>query len=230
MAYKGWSGGKSINWDAVDTEAPKPLDVGVYKVKVMKAEPKENSKGDPAASLQFKVFERHGDDEELNRKTFDNLTFTDDGAFKAKMLGEALDIDMPETSGFEDVSDFCERLEGEEVWAYLVHNTYQGKTNNKISRYIHEDQLEDFLATLEDGGEDDKPKRKSKSKKASAKSANGKSTNGVSAKGKKDSDDLNDDDEDEDEDEKPKRRGAKAAAADEDEEEERPRRRRQARA
>jgi hypothetical protein len=228
MAYKGWSGGKSINWDAVDTEAPKPLPIGVYKAKVVKAEPKETSKGDPAASLQFKVFERHGSDEELNRKTFDNLTFTQDGAFRAKMLCEAMDIDPPETSSFEDVTEFCEELEGEEVWVHLIHNTYQGRTNNRIIQYVADGDVEDYIENLDsDGDSDEKPARK-KREKAGAKASNGKA-NGHA----KDADDLNDDAE-----EKPARK-AKAAAeepeerprrrrAEPDEEEERPRRRRSA--
>lgn len=218
MSYKGWSGGKSINWDAVDTEAPKPLPVGVYKAKIVKAEPKETSKGDPGASLQFKVFEAYGSDDELNRKTFDNLTFTQDGAFRAKMVCEALDIDPPETSSFEDVSEFCEELEGSEVWVHLIHNTYQGRTSNRIIQYIADGDLKEYVASLDDDGdgEDDKPTRKTREKK-----------NGRAAKG---SDDLNEDAPkakakgSDDEEERPRRRRAA------EEEEERPRRRRSAEA
>lgn len=214
MTYKGWSGGKSIDWDAVDTEAPKPLAVGVYKAKITKAEPRETSKGDPGASLQFKVFEAYDSDEELNRKCFDNLTFTQDGAFRAKMICEALDIDPPATSSFEDVSGFCEELEGCEIWVHLIHNTYQGRTSNRIIQYIAESDLKEYIAGLDDGdsAEDDRPARKSRSK------------NGRSAKA--DSDDLNEDKKaktKDDDEERPRRR--RQADADD---EERPRRRRQA--
>lgn len=165
--YAGWSHSGKIDWDKVSTDAPKPLEPGVYLLEVAKAEPKETSQGHPSVAMAYQATKTWGGDS-VKRKVFDNFVLTQDGAFKIKQFAEAVDADPPESVEYGTVSDWAEEVVGTEVWAYLVQQTYQGKTNNRVDRYLHTDDVEEFLEEL-NGGDKASKLNGRKDAKASAK-------------------------------------------------------------
>lgn len=226
MGYKdnGWSTRDKLDWDKVDASGPKPLDPGIYKLRIAKAEPKKTSSGKPGALLQHEVVSTHdGEVIDNNRKVFDNLTFEESAMFRPKQLALALDSDLPETNGFEDVQTFCHELLGKEVLAKLILRTYQGRTSSRIEAYLTEDEAADLSDDSDDDDDDMPTAKKAKKKKAKPAPAEDdddddddeepKRSRGVDAVAKKKKkaapppeDDDDDDDEDEDEEPAPKRR------------------------
>lgn len=144
----GWTGESTIDWSGISTEAPPPLEPGVYQAEVVKAEVRTTKGGDPSINLRYRVFGRFGSDEKLKRPIFDTLVFTIDGAFKAKQLAEVLGIQLPSTINNATLEDLCHELNGASPWMRTKLDTYEGKTNARIDVYLTEEQCAEAAEAL----------------------------------------------------------------------------------
>lgn len=177
MAYKGWSKREAIPWDDIPDDQPEALEAGIYGCTVVETEAKPTKDNEPSVQVILSVEEKYGADEELKRRVYDNFTFTRKAAFKPKQFAKATGINLPETSGFDDVSDFAKDIEGAEVWVELQQSEYRGRVNNKVRTYIHDDDVEEKAAAFEAGPQEDAPKQRRRRTRAKPED------NGASAKG-----------------------------------------------
>lgn len=196
---KGWTDREEIDWDKVDTSAPVPLTPGIYFATVSETEPKltKGDKPKPSIRVVLEVTERYGGDEEeaRPRKQFDNFTMTQEGAFKAKNFSEATGIELPSSSGFEDVEEFAQEMVGQEVWVQIGTRRYEGRDRNQVQYYLEDDEevLETANAQFDSGNESRRPK-----------------SAGSRKRGKKKPEPEPEEDDEEEEEEKQQRRSAKA--------------------
>ena len=142
MTNSGWTSEESFDWDNVSTEPPPPLEVGIYKAIIVKAEPSPTKEGKPALRLELQVTEIFGGGPlEPPRKMFDNVTFVKEAAFRIKQLAASAGVVPPATSKFADVEVFAAALcDAPCVYLRSKRDTYQGKTNAKVDRYLTEAQ------------------------------------------------------------------------------------------
>lgn len=160
MANNGWTSEEAVNWNDVSTEPPPPLEDGIYRAIVVKAEPKPLGKENkPGIALQLQVEEQFGGGAvEPKRKLFDNVMMSAAAAFKVKQLATAAGIEPPASFKFADVEAFCIALVDSS--ALLVRTKREeypkgsGKVNAKADRYLTEQQLSDAQAETPatDGG------------------------------------------------------------------------------
>lgn len=217
MAYRGWTDGDDLAWDDVSTDAPTPLEPGIYRVKVTKAEAKKTqTSNQPSVALEFEASERHGSDEELKRRLFDNFTFAKDALFKPKQFAESVgdDLELPASSRYKDVVQFAEDLLGVEVWAVVSVRKYQGRERNQVDRYVHDDEVDEAAEKLagEDADSDEPQPRRTREKPGRKGSKAARETQRAS-NGAKDREEIDDRVDDEQQEEQPRRaRGRRRAA------------------
>lgn len=135
---EGWTNNDQINWDDVSEDAPAPLEPGVYGFQIAQAEPERTKKGDPGVKLVLTITHAYGgSDGDMKRKCYDKLTLTKDALFRTKQLTKALGVEPPKTNSPDDVAAFCEVLaESPAGFVRLKQETYQGRTNARVDRYL----------------------------------------------------------------------------------------------
>jgi hypothetical protein len=160
----GWTSEESVNWNDVSTEPPPPLEDGIYRAIVVKAEPKPLGKENkPGIAIQLQVEEQFGGGAiEPKRKLFDNVMMSAAAAFKVKQLATAANIEPPASFKFADVEAFCNALvDSNALLVRTKRETYtppggSPRTNAKVDRYLTEQQLSDAGAEADaaaaDGG------------------------------------------------------------------------------
>lgn len=228
MGYTGWKEDREIDWDKINKDAPAPLEPGIYKLEIAQAEAQASSKGDPMVRILLEAVETVEGDEVNRRKVWDNLTFSDTAAFKAKQLFEALEIDPPGRTGFKVMKEWCKDLLGLEIYAVLVTTTYEGKKNSKVQRYIMEEDLEEELAKLEEGDGDDEDEKPARGRKKKAKKKATKKKAPARARGRRkavEEEEEEDEESEEETEDLTDDEGADEAEEDEEEEEKPPARR-----
>lgn len=107
-----------------------PLPIGEYEVIVTKAEVKSSQAGNPMIALQLTV----RDDvpqEGAKRKFFDNLVFTEAAMFKVHQFAGSVGIEDA-----ADINDFAQQAMYKPARVKNKHETYQGKTNDKVNVYL----------------------------------------------------------------------------------------------
>lgn len=173
MAYKGWTDRENLDWNKIDATAPPRLDRDIYYGKIVSAEAKRTKTDKPSVAIRIEATTRY-ENEKLDklRPLFDNLVFTQDGAFKAKQICEALGIDPPEDSGYKLVKAFADEILGKKLWMLVGSRMYEGKKNNNIERYLQDDDVDEVHAEeigdrAEEADDDDDapPRRKSRAAK-----------------------------------------------------------------
>jgi hypothetical protein len=167
---QGWTSEESFDWDAVSTEPPPPLEVGIYKAIVVKAEPSPTKDNKPSLKIELSVIETFGAGPlESPRKMFDNVTFVKEAAFRVKQLATAAGVTPPPTSKFADVEAFAQALvESNCVYLRSKRDTYQGKTNAKVDRYLSEAQAGEAANGSAATPSADAPARPTRTRKAAA--------------------------------------------------------------
>lgn len=156
-------------WKGISSDAPAPLEDGVYEANCIKAEPQPTKKdGKPSIKCTFKVIGAWGSDTDLNRTVFDNFTFEQEGAFKVKNFCESANVDLPGSTFIDELERLSEDMVGVTVWVHLGTREYKGKNNNTIVRYVSEDDIEEYVEKLKEGdrGTGEPPKRKSRAERA----------------------------------------------------------------
>jgi uncharacterized protein DUF669 len=150
MPTEGWTANEKFDWDNVSTDAPPPLEDGVYQAVIVKASAEKTKDGKPAVRLELQVNRAFGDAEgSIKRKMFDNLTVTLEGAFRIKNLCESFDpkVTPPPSQQLDDVKDFCSRLlEAPAIWLRSRRTTWNGKVNAKVDRYLTEAEAQKVSA------------------------------------------------------------------------------------
>jgi len=146
MSDQRWATSEDLDWDAIPDGPPPPLEDGIYRAVIGQADPQPTAKErKPAISVQLIVKQRHGSDEELNRRVFDTVVLTKEAAFRAKQLAKATQAELPRNTGYEAVSEFASSLVGSEVWIRTRQQTYNGRVNPRVDLYISEDKLAEVL-------------------------------------------------------------------------------------
>lgn len=144
--YKGYEGGKEVDWSQVRTDAPVPLEPGIYLATVTQAEIDKSQKGDPMIKVQLEVEEMFdGDADVEGRALYDNMTLKDKALFKIKQFHEASNIELPPTTRFEDVEVFAEDMVGIKVYCEVSVRTWDGKPRNQLDFYIHPDNIDEYV-------------------------------------------------------------------------------------
>ena len=138
----GWTSQETVNWDDVSAEPPPPLANGIYKALITKAEPSPTKENKPAIKIELLVDGVYGGDAvDPARKMFDNVTLVKEAAFRVKQLAAAANVAPPASFGFADVEAFCAALcDAGPVWLRSKQNTWDGKVNHKVDRYLTEAQ------------------------------------------------------------------------------------------
>jgi hypothetical protein len=131
------------------------------------------------------------------RRIWAHLVFSERGAFRPKQLCEALEIEPPETTSEEDLTEFAEVLLGQTVWMGFKLRK-DDPSQNEIDYFLPESELEETAARMEPPGEV-KAKANGKSAGRKSREANS-STNGrterAAARGAVKEMDVEDEDED----------------------------------
>jgi hypothetical protein len=146
MSKQGWTQSEDLDWQNTPDGPPPPLENGIYRAVIAKAEAEPTKDGKPAVSLQLTVTAKHGSDEKLSRKMFDKLVLTKDAAFRAKQCGKACEVELPANSGYDAVSEFAAALVGCEVWIKTKQEPYAGKINARVELYVSEEKLQEVLS------------------------------------------------------------------------------------
>jgi len=145
---QGWTQNDSFdNWDDVSSEAPKPLDPGIYNATIVKAEAAQTGKGKPAVKLEVSatgVFQ--GDELPTPRKLYDTKPITFEAQGLVKNLCQAAGVEPPKGNGYEVVSAFADELVGLSVIVKVKLESYvkdgEKRTVARIDRYFTGDQAE----------------------------------------------------------------------------------------
>jgi hypothetical protein len=110
MSNKGWTTSEDINPDAIDKNAPPPLQDDLYVFTIMKAEPEASSNGNAAYKLELKAEEVFGGGalpEKCSRTIRDTIVFTVASAWKTKQVCEAAGVKMATKTSVEAVDQMC---------------------------------------------------------------------------------------------------------------------------
>lgn len=161
-------------WSGIRTDAPEPLEPGLYECECIQADVqpigKGKNAGKPSIKAIFKITGKWGDNEDLSRTVYDNFIFTKEGAFKMKNFCEASDVALPMSTYEDELNRVCEDMVGLELWCELTTRKWEGKTNNNIARYVSDADIEAYAKQLEEGarGTGEAPKKKSRAERAAA--------------------------------------------------------------
>lgn len=142
---KGWTDNTKFNYDGVSTDAPTPLEPGLYKARIVSAEPHPTKEGKPMIKLSVELFEdADGNALKPFRKITDNVVLTQAALFRVKILSEALDIEALGDSSVEAAEEWCREIvkaAKEGVFTKVKHEKYEKngeeKTALRIDRYLN---------------------------------------------------------------------------------------------
>ena len=142
---KGWTDNTKFNYDGVSTDAPTPLEPGLYKARIASAEPHATKEGKPMIKLSVELFEdADGNALKPTRKITDNVVLTQAALFRVKILSEALDIEPLGDSSVETAEEWCRdivKAAKEGVFTKVKHEQYEKngeqKTALRIDRYLN---------------------------------------------------------------------------------------------
>ena len=147
MKESNWKGGNTFDWSTIGTR----LGPGDYVARISEAKPQASSKGNPMVVCKFAVYESAADTTAQGRVT-DRLVLTPEGAWKFKVLGEALgldDADLPEDDAEETLSEFCKTLveaSRDGVGLRLIEEPYekdgQQRMALRVNRFLTPEELE----------------------------------------------------------------------------------------
>jgi hypothetical protein len=144
----GWANNDSFDWDSVSEDAPPPLEAGIYGFQIAQAEPEQTKKGDPGVKLVLTITHAMGGSAgDMKRKVYDKLTLTKEALFRTKQLAKALDVQPPPGNAPDHVEAFAQALsESGAGFVRLKQETYQGKVNARVDRYLTSDQAQEAAA------------------------------------------------------------------------------------
>lgn len=142
---KGWTSNNKFNYDGVSTDAPAPLEPGLYKARIASAEPQATKEGKPMIKLTAELFEdADGNALKPFRKVVDNMVLTEKALFRVKILAEALDIEPIDSDAYDVVEAWCRdivKAAKEGVFTKVKHEKYEKngeeKTALRIDRYLN---------------------------------------------------------------------------------------------
>lgn len=144
---KGWTSRTAIDLTGVSKGPPPPMNDGIYKASVVKAEPQETKKGKAAFVCDLKATEcLTGQSLEGVSPMLRFETVSEDAPFRLKQLCESAQIDPPTTWGFDDITEFCKSLVGCEAIVKAKQSTYNGKTNAKVDAYLTQAEADEEIA------------------------------------------------------------------------------------
>lgn len=100
-----------------------PIPEGRYKACIEKVDVKQTTKGDEMWSVEWRVIEG----QYVGRKIWDNITFSEKGYSRVKLLLKRLGFDIT-------VPIDCEpdMIRGKQAWISVYIDPYKGKDTNKI--------------------------------------------------------------------------------------------------
>lgn len=157
---KGWTNNESFgDWSKVETTSAPPAP-GLYKARVVQAEPAQTKTGKPSIKLTLELFE-DGTGEELPRprKVFDQLMLIPQAAWKIKLVCDALNATPPENNGYEAAEDFSKELVAakEGCFVKIKHEDYEDRNGNartsaRVDRYLTESEVSDSATTTKSNG------------------------------------------------------------------------------
>lgn len=165
MSNQGWTNNEAFNWDDVSEDAPAPLEPGIYGFEVASAEPEPTKKGDPGVKLTLTITHAMGGSAgDMKRKCYDKLTLTKEALFRTKQLAKAVACEPPASQGIDDVEAFCAALtEAGGGFVRLKQETWQGKTNARVDRYLTAEAAQEAAAGSKSAeGGDAKPARRAR--------------------------------------------------------------------
>lgn len=145
-ATTGWTQKEKINYEGVSTDAPAPLDPGLYRARITNAELQPTKKKEPMIKLTVEVFEDgEGNALKAKRKVFDNMVLSQAAAFRILILAKALEIDPLSENDTETTEEWCREIvkaAKEGVWVRIKHETYtsndgEERTTMRVARYLN---------------------------------------------------------------------------------------------
>ena len=162
---KGWNSSNKFDYSNVTTDAPKPLDPGLYRARIVEAVPQPTKEGKPMIKLTSEVFQNENGDEIPKRKLIDNMVLSQAALFRVKIVAEALDIEPLGGDSLEETEEFCKNIvtacrDQGGVWLKVVHRKETKKDGNpedpndqivraRIDRYLSEDAVKSTPAKKE---------------------------------------------------------------------------------
>ena len=139
----GWINDEDLAMDQASDGPPPPLEDGVYRAVIVKAEPKKVTKEQkPGLGIELRVVQAFGSDDELKRKMFATHGVSRDTNWQIKALARAAGVEPPKKASFEQVNEFCENLVGQSIWIKSKRRAWNGKVNANVDRYLTADQCE----------------------------------------------------------------------------------------
>jgi hypothetical protein len=157
----GWVTKEKLSYEGVNTDAPKPLDPGLYKARITNAILRPTKKNDPMIELTCEVFEDGaGNALPFKRKIKDLMVLTQAAAFRILILAKALDIEPLSENDTESTEEWCREIvkaAKEGVWVRVKHEQYTNKngddaTTMRIGRYLNPSEVQEESVTSKSNG------------------------------------------------------------------------------
>jgi hypothetical protein len=163
---KGWTQNEKFNYDGVTTDAPAPLEPGLYKARITEATPQPTKEGKPMIKLTCEVFENENGDATPKRKLTDNMVLSQAALFRVKIIADALGIEPLADSSLESAEAFCRDIVDAAkagVWVKVKTETYTRKGGDaenpadqrkaaRVDRYLSEDKVAEAASTSKANG------------------------------------------------------------------------------
>lgn len=146
---EGWATSNAIDFSSTSKDGPTPPPDDVYQAQIVAAEPEETRKGDPGFKVVLELIADYsGNTEYARRKVYDKCVATQAGDWKLAQLGDAAGIERLASGAYGDVQAYCERLvAAPPVFIKTAQETYNGKTNAKVKRYLTPDEAAEAMSS-----------------------------------------------------------------------------------
>lgn len=163
MKQTGWTTNEKISYEGVTTDAPPPLEPGLYRARITEAKPQPTKEKKPMIKLTVEVFENDkGEALALKRKLTDNMVLTQAAAFRILILSKALGISPLEENSPDAAAAFCKEIVTAAkggVWVRVKADEYtsngETKPTSRVDRYLSDEEVKEAAAKA--AGGDDAP-------------------------------------------------------------------------
>ncbi len=168
MKQVGWvTNEKPLAWDQVSTDAPPPLDPGIYKARIVSAKPAPTkTQNKPALALELEIFEDgSGTALDKPRKSRDTLVFTQAAQWRIKQVCEATGVDFPVDFELESATEYASGLlKVDGFYLKMKQETFESngelRTKHSVDRYLKPTEVADSASKSNGASETAAPTRR----------------------------------------------------------------------
>lgn len=164
---KGWTHAEELDWESISTEPLPGLEPGIYRCKVLEAEPTETKGNKPSIVITLEATEALDGNSLEGRSVkirYERLMLSREGAFHTKQFACSAKLAPPRSSAYEIVEQWSHDIVGVDVIARLKvgePSKKDGRRYTVVDRYLTDEQAQEVLggSAPEEADAPAKPKR-----------------------------------------------------------------------